>query len=66
MGAGREDGTTGKDRLSKRTQARSMVGLRWESIGTETVKEPGEAGLFDRRDFPSSWKAFLDSRGRGS
>ncbi|CAN6967936.1 unnamed protein product [Brassica rapa subsp. trilocularis] len=42
-----EDGTTGKDRLAKTPQARSVVGLRRVSIGgkgSRTVEEPGEAG----------------------
>lgn len=46
-----EDGTTGKDRLAKTPQARSVVGLRRGSIeggkGARTVEEPGEAGSFD-------------------
>ncbi|CAN6801278.1 unnamed protein product, partial [Brassica oleracea var. botrytis] len=45
-----EDGTTGKDRLAKTPQARSVVGLRRVSIGgkgSRTVEEPGEAGSFD-------------------
>lgn len=38
-----EDGTTGKDRLAKTPQARSVVGLRRESIGRKGRPDGGRA-----------------------
>ncbi|GKF20436.1 hypothetical protein Tco_0069074 [Tanacetum coccineum] len=55
-----EDGTTGKDRLAKTPQARSVVGLRRGSIGRKGSPDGGRARgvheFLEKGKCMNSWK----------